>query len=162
MTSPSNDIEAFAVEMENLLQRRCAERGFEFEQVRHELKFKWYLEEATLRAEQTRAKNAPLEAILARALAFRKQGDQAGYHAACQDWLLAKHGVKIGDTVRLGGYMKERTILIEDFEINLKEENQSVGGSAHFTGPCLSHKIRNTVPNSHIQALNDFVGKVIV
>jgi hypothetical protein len=109
-----------------------------------------------LAAEEKSEKEAPFLAILEHALRCRKQNDQAGYQAACREWLLAKHDVRIGDKVVLvGSYLaKPRTVLLEDFRIDLNEHDL-LHSFAFFIGPCLSHMVRSSNPRSHSQFLHD-------
>ena len=161
MTHSHVEIAAFAQEMDILLQQQCAARGFDYKAVRQTLKLDWTIAGMEAAAAVAKNANAPFLAILQRALACEKAGDKPGRDAACLEWLHAKHGVRIGDTVQLvGGYMaKPRTVKLEGCSIDLNEEDL-LHSFASFTGPCISHTVRNSNPTLHSQYLDDILHKI--
>lgn len=160
MTQSSDGLDGFLIEMADILRRESAERGFDFDKVRGRLATQWTLEMMNRRADETQARDAHVAAILARAVTCQNQKDQAGYRAACQEWLLTVHGVRVGDTVRLGGWTTPRTIRIDDFSIDFHiGDPEETPPFAWFEGPCLSHVIRKGDPMSHGQWLDDSIAK---
>ena len=153
-----NSIEATLLvqDAEASLQAWCAQRGVEYHTVRRELFRLWRAEDAAVAYQAQREKEAPLEAILQQARNRLADGNRAGYRQACLDWLQAKHGAALGDTVQLFGWAKPRTVKLTDFSIQF----DSYGGFAWYEGPCLSHRIRNSIPTSHGQGLEVRVVKL--
>jgi hypothetical protein len=143
-----------------LLRRVSAARGLDFAEVRGDLMLKWTIENLDLSIRQAKEEDAPFTAILERALRCQQANDKDGYQLACDDWLMARHGVKRGDTVTLGGWARPRTVRIDAFEIRLEEDDLSRGSFVSFTGPCLSHTIRSVFPDLHGQSITNSVRKV--
>ena len=135
---------------EAALQAWCTQRGLEYQTVHRELLRAWGYEAQLAAYLAQHEKEAPFEAILQRARDCLAKGNRAGYRQACLDWLQAKHGVTLGDTVQLFGWAKPRTVKLVDFSIHF----DSYGGFAWYEGPCLSHKITNKIPTSHGQGLD--------
>lgn len=153
-------LECAADALDSLLRRECAAQGLEYSAVRGRLQFRWMRENLNNRIEATRETEAPFTEILVRALRCQRGRDSTGYRLACLEWLKARHGVQPGDTVVLGGWSKPRTVRVEDFTIALAEDNLSQHSFLWFEGPCLSHRVHGSNPESHGQAITDTVHKV--
>jgi hypothetical protein len=149
-----------ANDFDALLRLESAARGLDFAEIRRDLMLKWTIENLDDSINQAKKEDAPFTAILERAFRCQQANDEAGYRLACEDWLMARHGVKRGDTVTLGGWARPRTVRIDAFEIRLEEDNLSRGSFITFTGPCLSHTIRTAFPDLHGQSITNSVRKV--
>ena len=151
-TKNHQEIQNNAAEMERQLQFLCDSLGFNFPDIRRELKHKWLLEDAAdAQAKATAAEcRAPEIQCLERALACQRANDAAGARQAGLDWLKTKHGAEVGDTLTLWGWKKPRVVELQDIEVLI--EKGDIGECyIAFIGPCISQRINTSSPNRHLQ-----------
>lgn len=158
--SPSyyEKIDRFIPALEAAMKTLCAAEGLDYKDVKNSLSLQWAIDAAKASKEATKLRDAPFAAILLKALAAKREGDEAAYIAACLEWLYKKHGVALGDFVTLGGWAKPRTILLEKFYINVNEDDPVGSSFLWFEGDCHSHTLKNR-SRHHGQGSMDYVRK---
>lgn len=149
--------ELVKAETEQLLER-CVQAGAEYESAFWALNREMVMRGLAESAKRETAKEAPYLAHLKRAYDCQQKGDSAGHREACLAWLLAKHGVRLGDTVEVYGWAKPREILLDDFIINWNGETYLEDGFMWFTGPT-SHAPKGVPPASQGQRMEYSVYK---
>lgn len=149
-------LDALVDHLDSVIHDTSLAAGQDPETIRAQLMLKW--ESARLRAaaECRSAQLNTLDSILNQAYASLQAGDIEGYKTQCWAWLSAAHGVAGGDAVVLNGWFKQRTVRIQDIDLNAGLEGMS---SVTIIGPCLSHRIRNSTPDRHTQLLTDGIRK---
>jgi len=133
MNEPIVTLDTFALHMEEVLRQQCAARGVDFAALKQVLFLKWFSGKDQQLADSGRT-------LLDKAFACKQLGDDAGYRAACLDYLKTVHGLSIGDSVKLGTGRDARTVLIEDFAIRVFDTNLQLS-QLSFWGQCTSHKM---------------------
>lgn len=128
MNNPIVTLDTFSVEMENVMRQHCAARGVEYDELRRTFFGKMLSD--------SRPEVLGRE-LLDAAFACKERGDQAGYRAACLDWLAAAHDLHIGDTVRLFSGRYTRDVKIEDARLSISQHNLKLS-HIWIVGDCVS------------------------
>lgn len=122
-------------EIEEMLNR-CVAAGLTREAATVEYRFRAAVDAMHESSRIEKDREAPFLAHVKRAFCCQRVGDTAGHKAASEAWLLAKHGVRIGDVVEVFGWKQPREILLDEFFIewtNFRDDYED--GFLWFSGP---------------------------
>lgn len=126
MTQRSETV-ILAEEVEQFMRRTAAERGLSYTSLRTVLYSRW-LSTPAFDDDEIEALN--------RALCCQQAGDNNGYRIACLDYLKAHCGLEIGDRAILNGFSRARTLVVEDYYLELDETDLFKNSKAWFVGTC--------------------------
>lgn len=133
---------------------RCAAAGVPRESVISKFRFIAFTDSLIEAIEIDEKKEAPFNALIRTAFNASKSGNKEALKAASEAWLLAKHGLRIGDVASVYGWTQPREILLEEFELSWRshgtdDEEGLSDCFLYITGPT-STNVRSTSPDSHI------------
>lgn len=158
MTSNLPDLKSLVAAEIELLLNRCAAQGFDYDKTFSELNWQTSMRGWRQAEEAQRIEEAPHNAHLQRAYDAQLAGDKATHKLACLDWLESKHGVHLGDTVLVYGWVEPREILLDDFIINWSDDRNLDEGFMWLTGPT-SHVAKGKNPSELGQLMRHAISK---